>query len=60
LGTIRNIWSNWKSVIQICIYYKYLSKLQQPKSQLGQLKQLHSNLVRVRNILKLGTCSLLW
>jgi len=32
-----------------------LSKLQQPKSKLGQLKQLHSNLGRVRNISKLGT-----
>jgi len=57
MGTIRAIWSNWKSVIQICIVYKYLSKLQQPKSKLGQLKQLYSNLGRVRNILKLGTCT---
>jgi len=38
------------------IYYKYLSKLQQPKSKLGQPKQLYSNLGKVRNILKLGTC----
>jgi len=39
LGTIRTIWANWKSVIQIYIYYKYLSKLHQPKSKLGQQKQ---------------------
>jgi len=57
LGTTRTIWANWKSVIQICIYYKYLSKLQHPKSKLDQLKQLHSNLGRVINILKSGTCS---
>jgi len=31
-----------------------LSKLQQPKSKLGQLKQLHSNLGRIRIFLKLG------
>ena len=53
----RTIWANLKSVIQICIYCKYLSKLQQPKSKLDQLKQLHSNLGRVRNILKSGTYS---
>jgi len=51
---------NWKSFIQICIrgrlYYKYLGKLQQPKSNIIQLKQPHSNLGRVKNILKLGTC----
>jgi len=57
LGTIRTIWANWKSVIQIWICYKYLSKLQQPKSKLDQLKQHHSNLGRVRKILKLGACS---
>jgi len=33
------------------MYYKYLSELQQPKSKLGQLKQLHSNLGKVRIIL---------
>ena len=54
--TIRTIWANWKSVIHICTYI-YLRKLQQPKSKLDQLKQLYSNLGRVRNILKLGTCS---
>jgi len=32
------------------MYYKYLSTLQQHKSKLDQLKQLHSNLGRVRNI----------
>jgi len=37
LGAIRTTWANWKSVIQICIYYKYFSKLQQPKSKLDQL-----------------------
>jgi len=47
----RTIRSNWKSIIQICIYCKYLSKLQQPKAKLGQLKQLHSSLGRVGNIL---------
>jgi len=57
LVTIRAIWANWKSVIQICMFYKYLSKLQQPKSKLGQLQQLHSILGRVRHILNLGTCS---
>jgi len=56
-GTIRTIWANWKSVNQICIYYKYMSKLQQPKSKLDQLKELHSNLGSVRNILKSGKCS---
>jgi len=57
MGTIRAIWANWKSVIQICVIYKFLSNLQQPKWKLGQLKQLYSNLGRVRNILKLGACS---
>jgi len=51
LGTIRNIWSDWKSVIQISMYYKYLRNIQQPKSKLGQLKQLHSHVGRVKNIL---------
>jgi len=37
-------------------YYKYLGKLQQPKSNFSQLKQPHSNLRRVTNTLKLGTC----
>jgi len=57
LGTMRTIWANRKNVIQICIYYKYLSNLQQLKSKLDQVKQLHSKLGRVRNISKLGTCS---
>jgi len=39
LGTVETIWVNWKSFIQICIYYKYLGKLQEPTSNLGQLKQ---------------------
>jgi len=57
LGTIRTIWANWKHVIKICIYYKYFSELQQLKSKLDQLKQLHSNLGKVgkvKNILKSG------
>jgi len=53
----RTVWANLKSDIQICIYCKYLSRLHQPKSKLDQLKQLHSNLGRVRHILKFGTCS---
>jgi len=40
------IWANLKSVIQICIHCKSVSRLQQPKSKLDQLKQLHSNLGR--------------
>jgi len=32
------------------MYYKQLSKLQQPKSKLDQLKQLYLNLGKVRNI----------
>jgi len=40
---MRTIWANWKSVIQICIYSKYLGKLQQHKSKFAYIINIWAN-----------------